>query len=218
VLEPIPSLAASASSSSGSLKFRLPVRMNLTRGSIRKETRMHDWVRLTIPAVTALCAASPAQAVQYLTVAAAQKLAFPGASQFLEAHVIYSSNDVQAIQRLSGQRVQTRGEQVWKAVAGNGLLGYFIVDYVIGKHLVIDYAVSLDPGGSVRRVDILEYRESYGGEVRNRGWLAQFVGKTGRSPLEINKDIRNISGATLSSRHVTEGIKKVLALYEVRLR
>jgi len=179
---------------------------------------MTHWVRWTMPAAVVLSAASPAQAVQYLTVAAAQKLAFPGATQFVEAHVIYQPSDMQAIERLSGQRVQTRGEQVWKAVAGNGLLGYFIIDYVIGKHLVIDYAVSLDPAGTVRRVDILEYRESYGGEVRNRGWLAQFIGKTSRSPLEINKDIRNISGATLSSRHVTEGIKKVLAIYEVRLR
>lgn len=79
-----------------------------------------DWVRWTMPAAAVLSAASPAQAVQYLTVAAAQKLAFPGASQFVEAHVIYQPSDMQAIERLSGQRVQTRGEQVWKAVAGNG--------------------------------------------------------------------------------------------------
>jgi Na+-transporting NADH:ubiquinone oxidoreductase subunit NqrC len=67
--------------------------------------------------------------------------------------------------------------------------------------------------GRVRRVEILQYRESYGGEVRDQSWLAQFVGKTSGSSLEVGRDIRNISGATLSSHHVTEGVKKILAIY-----
>jgi len=73
--------------------------------------------------------------------------------------------------------------------------------------------VALDLSGKVRRVDILQYRESYGGEVRDASWLAQFVGKTSGSALQVDRDIRNISGATLSSHHVTEGVKKILALY-----
>jgi FMN-binding domain len=84
--------------------------------------------------------------------------------------------------------------------------------HVIGKHLYIDYAVSIE-GGRVRRVDILAYRESYGGEVRSPSWLSQFVGKTSASPLKVGSDIRNISGATLSSMHVTEGVKRILAAY-----
>jgi Na+-transporting NADH:ubiquinone oxidoreductase subunit NqrC len=63
------------------------------------------------------------------------------------------------------------------------------------------------------RVDILQYRESYGGVVREPGWLAQFVGKTSGSPLKVGSDIRNISGATLSSLRVTEGVKRILATY-----
>jgi len=84
---------------------------------------------------------------------------------------------------------------------------------VIGKHLYIDYAVALNASGAVQRVEILEYRESYGGEITSPSWLAQFVGKTSASPLSVGNDIRNISGATLSSHHVTEGVKKILGLY-----
>jgi len=179
---------------------------------------MSTWVRWSAPLVAAIALTAPVHAVQYLTIGAAQKLAFPAATRFAEAHVVYRPADIAAIQRISGQPVRTRGEQVWKALAGDRLLGFFILDYVIGKHLVIDYAVSLEPDGRVRRVDVLEYREAYGGEIRNPSWLAQFVGKRSESVLEVNKDIRNISGATLSSRHVTEGVKRVLALYEVRLK
>jgi Na+-translocating ferredoxin:NAD+ oxidoreductase RnfG subunit len=154
---------------------------------------MTDWVRLTLPAVVVASIASPAYAVQYLTVDAAQKLAFPSANRFVD-----------------------NGGQTWKAYAGDKLVGLFVLDHVVGKHLYIDYAVALDTNGRVMRVEILQYRESYGGEVRETSWLAQFVGKTSSSALKVGGDIRNISGATLSSLHVTEGVKRVLANYGSR--
>jgi Na+-transporting NADH:ubiquinone oxidoreductase subunit NqrC len=125
---------------------------------------------------------------------------------------------VAAIERRAGQKVRARGQQVWRALAADELIGFFVVDYVIGKHLVIDYAVALEPDGHIRRVEIMQYRESYGGEIASPRWLEQFVGKTSQDRLEVDRDIRNISGATLSSHHVTEGIKRVLAFYETCLR
>jgi hypothetical protein len=156
---------------------------------------MTSWTRMTLPAAAIVSVASPAYAVQYLTVDAAQKLAFPAATRFVE-----------------------NGGTTWKAHAGDRLLGLFVLDHVIGKHLYIDYAVALDTSGRVTRVEILQYRESYGGEVREPGWLAQFVGKTSGSPLKVGSDIRNISGATLSSQHLTEGVKRVLSTYGSHVR
>lgn len=157
---------------------------------------MTQWVRYTLPAAAIVSIASPAYAVQYLSIEDAQKQAFPSATHFTE---------VQA-------------GQIWKAEAGGRVIGFFIFDRVIGKHLYIDYAVALTPAGAVNSVEILQYRESFGGEIRNPSWLAQFVGKTSASSLKINSDIRNIAGATLSSTHVTEGVKKVLAAYGNRLK
>jgi hypothetical protein len=54
--------------------------------------------------------------------------------------------------------------------------------------------------------------------VRQASWLAQFVGKGSGRALKVGQDIRNISGATLSSLHVTEGVKKILAAYASRAR
>lgn len=157
---------------------------------------MPDWIKWTAPAAALVSVTSAAHAVQYLSIPQAQKLAFPSATQFVE----------------------TQAGRAWKAQAGGRTLGLFVFDHVIGKHLYIDYAVALDPGGRILRVEILQYRESYGGEVRQANWLAQFVGKTSASPLAINQDIRNISGATLSSHHVTEGVKRILAAYGHGLR
>ena len=157
---------------------------------------MTQWVRYTLPEAAIVSIASPAYTMQYLSIEEAQKQAFPSATHFTE---------VQA-------------GRVWKAEAGGRVAGFFIFDRVIGKHLYIDYAVALTPSGAVHRVEILQYRESYGGEIRSPSWLAQFVGKTSGSSLQINGDIRNIAGATLSSTHVTEGVKRVLAAYGNRLR
>ncbi|HXJ84484.1 MAG TPA: FMN-binding protein [Candidatus Methylomirabilis sp.] len=179
---------------------------------------MSRWLRWTVPPAMIASLASPSVALQYMTVDQAQKAVFPDATQFVPAHVVYTPAQVAAIERQSGQKVRTRGEQVWRAQQGGTLLGFFIVDYVIGKHEVIDYAVGLSPDGRVKQVEILEYRESYGGEIANRDWRAQFIGKTSRDPLEVDRDIRNISGATLSSQHVTEGVKRILAIYDTCLR
>jgi Na+-translocating ferredoxin:NAD+ oxidoreductase RnfG subunit len=150
---------------------------------------MTKWIRWTMPAAVVMSAGSSAYAVQYLTIAEAQKQACPSAS-FAE---------VQA-------------GRIWRAESGGRLVGFFIFDRVIGKHLYIDYAVALDAAGRIRTVEILQYRESYGGEIRSPSWLAQFVGKTSASPLQVGSDIRNISGATLSSHHVTEGVKRIMAI------
>jgi hypothetical protein len=150
---------------------------------------MTKWISWTVPVAAVISASSSAYAVEYLTIPEAQKQAFPSAS----------FSEVQA-------------GRIWRAESGSRLVGFFIFDRVIGKHLYIDYAVALDPAGRIRSVEILQYRESYGGEIRSPSWLAQFVGKTGASTLQTGNDIRNISGATLSSHHVTEGVKRIMAI------
>jgi len=174
-----------------------------------------DWL---LPAVASLVISVPAHATQYMSVEQAQRLSFPEATRFVEAHIVFTPANVTAIEQRSGQKVRTRGEQVWRAEANGRLLGFFVVDYVIGKHEAIDYSVALGSDGRVKRVEILEYRESYGSEIANRDWLAQFIGKSGDDGLKPASDIRIISGATLSSRHVTEGIKRVLAIHDLFLR
>jgi Na+-translocating ferredoxin:NAD+ oxidoreductase RnfG subunit len=89
---------------------------------------------------------------------------------------------------------------------------------VIGKHELITYAVGLDAGGSVRGIEVLEYRESYGGQIRYDSWRRQFVGKKASDPVRLEQDILNVSGATLSCRHVTDGVRRLLALHEIALK
>src|ERR1700719_4163276 len=119
---------------------------------------MTNWIDWTAPAALVMSVGS-AHAVQYLSLAEAQRHAFPSATNF---------SVVQA-------------DRIWRGGAGGRVVGCLIFDRVIGKHLYIDYSVALDPSGRIRQVDILQYRESYGGEIRSPSWLARFVGKTAAS-------------------------------------
>ena len=151
-----------------------------------------------------------AYATQYLTIEQAQRAAFPLAGEFRPAAI-----DAGQATALGGAGWSPKA---WEVRAGGRALGWFFVDQVIGKSELITYSVALDPRGSVLGVDVLDYRESHGGEIRLGGWRRQFVGKTAGDPVELNRDIKNISGATLSCRHVTEGVQRLLKLYAADLR
>jgi uncharacterized protein with FMN-binding domain len=124
-----------------------------------------------------------AYATTYFTIEQAQRAIFPGAS-FTSA----------------GK------PNVWRTSNG----GYFVVERVVGKHENITVAIGINPNGTVKQIEIMDYRESYGYEVRDASWRAQFVGKSASSPLQLGADIKNISGATLSSKHITDGVKRIL--------
>ena len=98
-----------------------------------------------------------------------------------------------------------------EARQGDAVLGRVIVDSVLGKFEQIDYAVAVDAGGKVLAIEILTYREGHGAEVRLPAWRNQFVGKTAADPVRIGADIANISGATLSCTHITDGVHRLVA-------
>lgn len=166
---------------------------------------------LLIP-LAAVAIVAPAHATVYLTVEQAQKLLFPDA-EFVADNRAITPEQERAIERASGVSVRNRTLNVWRVSTG----GWFIVDQVIGRHDNIPYAIGLEADGSVRGIEILEYRESYGGQVREPLWRAQFIGKRNGAVLALNRDIKNISGATLSCRHIADGVKRLLATHAVVL-
>lgn len=175
--------------------------------------------RLVILTLLLLLAAfAPARATQYFTLEAARALMFPGADTF-EYHVVkFTGEQKAAIEKTCGERLKNLGNRVWVARRAGELLGLFVLDHVLGKHELIDYAVALTPDGRVKQVEVLNYRESHGHEIRRDSWRRQFAGKDATAPLRLNQDIDNLSGATISCRNVADGIKRVLASFEPAFR
>ena len=176
-----------------------------------------DWVRWIAAPVLAV-ASTASYAAQYLTVEQAQQLMFGASARFERRDLELDPQIVREIERRSGVRVRVREQPLWQVSREGERAGYFIVDEVIGKHELITYALALAIDGRVRQIEILSYRENYGYEIRNAAWRAQFTGKSAADALLLDRDIKNISGATLSCRHVTEGVRRLLVTYELLLR
>lgn len=155
--------------------------------------------------------AQVAYATQYLSVEQAQRAAFPQASEF---HALQGPD---ARVATSIGAAAGWSPRIWQARAGEQGQGWLIVDQVLGKSELITYALALDSSGTVIWIDVLEYRESHGGEIRMPAWRHQFVGKTAKESGDLTHQIKNISGATLSSRHLTEGVQRLLKLYDLTL-
>ncbi len=154
-----------------------------------------------------------AQAKIYLSIEQAQKILMP--NKQLSKMPIIITDDLQEKMRIASSiRHPFQGDRIWKTSDG----GWFIVDEVVGKHEMITYAVGLNPSGNITGIEILEYVESYGYEVAEAQWRKQFVGKNASDPIKLNQDIQNIGGATLSCKHISDGVKRVAVLYELTLK
>ena len=174
------------------------------------------WSPLTLGALAALSTTTipvVAHAKVYLSVEQAQKQIFGNLA--MQAKPIVLSADIQQRMRdASSVSHPFTGNRLWKTAQG----GWFIVDEVVGKHEMITYALGINPDGSIKQIEILEYRESYGFEVAQASWRQQFVGKTNQAVLKLNKDIQNVSGATLSAKHLTDGVKRLMVMHELVLK
>src|SRR5215831_11975066 len=179
------------------------------------------WVAGWMGAVGALAAIAPVQVVvatEYLSVEAAQKGLFPQADRFNEVVLSLSPEQRERVAALAGPQPPHRSLRAFRALHGDQSLGFVFVDEVIGKEDFITYAVAIDASGRLSAPEVLAYRESHGGEIRNAAWRQQFAGRQGLDQLRVQTDIKNIAGATLSSQHVTEGVRWLMALWQVALQ
>ena len=178
--------------------------------------RRSGFKRIAAVVVAVVTASTLASADEvYLTLEQAPAAVFPDAERF-ERIEVHATTDLRArVKRRLGDVEPSQWESeypVATAYRGAERLGRAVVVEEVGKHRTITFVVGVGSSGEVGGVAVMAYREAYGGEVRSRRFLAQYRGKTERDPLLPGRDIRNITGATLSARAIGRGVKKAIAV------
>ena len=174
--------------------------------------RVRHW--LWLAAALVFGRADEAAAKVYLTREEAVRLAF-GPSATVSEETRFLTPQVRGqIERRLGRSVPEPGLTFYVGRSAEGVDGYGLVLTELGKHEPITLFVAIAPDGHVKDVMILEYLESRGGEVRQKGFLKQYAGKTSHDPLQLEEDITPITGATISARAVSDGVKKALVAWE----
>ena len=153
-----------------------------------------------------------------LTEQQALKIVFPKSETIASETKVLSAAQRDELQKRTGLRFPEAQYKVFLARTGGKADGYALVMNEIGKHEFITFIVGVNAKGQVGDVAIMEYRESRGGEVREQRFLRQFRGKRSKDAIQVNNDIANYTGATLSSYAIARGVKKALALVELFYR
>lgn len=160
---------------------------------------------------------APAFATQYVSVEEAKKILFPNSTEFVAENLKLDSELRDEIKKSAGTRQRSAEQVVFKAIQKGKTLGWVIIDDVVGKHEFITYAAGIDLDGKVVGVEVLEYRETHGGQIRDVSWRKKFAGKKLGDPFQLDVDVPNISGATLSCRNVLDGVKRLLVIHRLVL-
>ena len=156
----------------------------------------------------------------YLTLDQAPKTVFPEAQ--IERRDVASTPEFRDQLKAELGRLQPT---VWEpsyvtftARQNNDTIGYAVVVDEIGKVSPITLIVSTTADFKVRDVAVMVYREVRGGEVTQRRFLAQYKGKRSTDPIQLDRDIVGITGATLSVQGANRAVRKALAVLDLVYR
>jgi Na+-translocating ferredoxin:NAD+ oxidoreductase RnfG subunit len=175
----------------------------------------------------ALVLVRPAAGVVLLTQDQALKQMFPEPAKILpEWHVLTPAQAESTKVRLGGKwtlfKSLTKGEEsketdslpFYFAMRDGKKTGVAFIEVQPGLWGPQKYIVALDLTGRVTNLAVMSYLGERCRPIATRRFLDQFIGKTGKSPITVGKDVDAVSGATISSRATAFAVKKVVVLYE----
>ena len=138
--------------------------------------------------------------------------AFPGARIEQRSYVLKDA-EAQSVQRRAGVKLASRVASAYLAWHGDTLAGTAFFDSRIVRTMPGVFMVVVTPDSVVERVEVIALHEppDYHPPAR---WLRLFGGHRLDERLWPRRDIRNLAGATLSARAVTESVRLALAYYE----
>jgi len=150
----------------------------------------------------------------YLIPDEAAKLMFPESERIRKVILTLSPQQKTTIQDIIGWKFPETSFECFIGETNGKTDGWATIQNTIGKHKAITYMVGVDTEGEVSNVEVLVYRESRGSEVRKSRFNYQYQDKTVFDPIRINRDIINISGATMSVRSMSAGVKRALVIID----
>lgn len=162
----------------------------------------------------ALVLASLADATVFHTQKEALDLAFPEADRIEEHTHVLTGAQVERIQSRARSRLDSRLVSIYSGWQGDRLLGHAHIDVHTVRTKPEGFMVVLGPDGRVRQVRVLAFYEPLE-YLPSQRWYDGFMGKGRDDALRLGRDVDAVSGATLSARAATEGVRRMLAYYAV---
>ena len=169
---------------------------------------------------------SESHAIRLLTPEEALENSFPGCEFETETKVLDNATQAIVKSKLGGElvhfnknsksaKVNETYEFTFRFAKKNGQkVGVAIVDVEPGKWGPIEFIISLDMSGKIKRVEVMSYSEKRGRPIATRNFMAQYENKKSTDPIKVASDITGVTGATVSSEAACFAVRKILFIYE----
>jgi len=144
------------------------------------------------------------------------KVAFPTSDKVDTVTLILTKDEQKALIRESASVIDSRIFSYYVGKKGGKILGYAFIETHVVRTMPEAIMTVLSPDGAVEKVFILAFYEPQE-YMPSALWLKQFLGKTVKSNIRLNQGIQSITGATLSCRAITKGVKKNMAFYKLKI-
>ena len=143
--------------------------------------------------------------------------AFPEASRIQRRTLLIRKKDAEKITAITHNELESKLVVIHTAYKEDELLGYAHIDVHNVRTKPEAFMIVLKPDGTVRSVRILAFHEPLDYLPTSR-WYDQFAGKTREDALRVGHDVHGVVGATLSARAAADGVRRMLAYWEVLLK
>ena len=151
---------------------------------------------------------------EFMTEDEAVKAILPQSQRIRKETLRLAQDKKSTVEQRIGWKFPEDSFDLYIGETGDKVDGYAMIHNTIGKYKPMTYMVGVDPKGNCTDVELLVFRDAKGSEVGKKRFNSQYDGKTVTDPIRINKDIINISGATMSVRSMNAGVKRVLVLVD----
>jgi hypothetical protein len=149
----------------------------------------------------------------FITVDEALRLAFPGC-EVARRTAFLRPEQVRRARELARVEVPSALVTYYAATCGGESGGTAFFDTHRVRTLPETLMIVVDPQSRVRRLEVISFREPEEYLPPGR-WHGQFLGRSLNPDLQLKRDIRPVTGATLTARATTDAVRRVLALHRV---
>jgi Na+-translocating ferredoxin:NAD+ oxidoreductase RnfG subunit len=119
-----------------------------------------------------------------------------------------------AVEQRAQAKLESRVATLYSAWRDGRVLGYAFVDVHLVRTQPEALLVVISPDGRVAQTRMLAFHEPHD-YLPSARWLKQFEHAELGPGLRVGGTVHGIAGATLSTRAVTDSVRRALALYAV---
>ena len=111
-------------------------------------------------------------------------------------------------------RVEARGDLFIGYDQDGNVIGYAATGQAQGYGGPLDLLVGIDLNGEITGVKLIEQRETLGffNLLLDRDFFGQYPGRKYRDPLQLNQDLKAVSGATISAEGIAAAARNAVRL------